>query len=138
MLKKGIDKLLFLTHKFLAFLEAVRLTFDVNDGAVVQDTVQDSGGKGDVGKDLVPLGEGLMGSENGGGLLIASGNQLENRDRINLSVLVFTNGIAAFFLQIRTRFAHQGKIAAHAAEFAVVGHGALKGFGLVGDQLDDC
>ena len=72
---------MFLAHKFLAFLEAVRLTLDVNNGAVMQDTVQDSGGNGDVGKDLVPLGEGLVGSENGGGLLIASGNQLEKQIR---------------------------------------------------------
>ena len=39
---------------FLAFFEAVRLAFDVNNGAVMQDTIQDSGGNGDVGKDLVP------------------------------------------------------------------------------------
>ena len=70
---------MFLAHKFLAFLEAVRLTLDVNNGAVMQDTVQDSGGNGDVGKDLVPLGEGLVGSENGGCLLIASGQQSGNR-----------------------------------------------------------
>ena len=68
-----------MAHKFLAFLEAVRLAFDVNNGAVMQDTIQDSGGNGDVGKDLVPLGEGLIGSEDGGGLLIASGNQLEKQ-----------------------------------------------------------
>ena len=71
--------MLLLAHKFLALFELVRLAFDVNDGAVMQDTIQNGGGNGDVGKDLIPLGEGLIGSEDGGGLLIASGNQLENR-----------------------------------------------------------
>ena len=71
--------MLLLAHKFLSFLETVRLAFDVDYRAMVQDTVQDGGGDGDVGKDLVPLGEGLIGSEDGGGLLIPSGNQLENR-----------------------------------------------------------
>ena len=52
--------MLLLAHKFLAFLETVRLAFDVNNGAVMQDTVQDGGGNSDVGKDLVPLGEGLI------------------------------------------------------------------------------
>ena len=77
MLKKGIDNLLFLAHKFLAFLETIRLAFDVDDSAVMQDTIEDSGGNGDIGKDLVPLGEGLIGREDGGGLLIAACNQLE-------------------------------------------------------------
>ena len=79
LLKKSVHDLLLLAHKFLAFLETVRLAFDVNNGAVVQDTIQDGGGDGDVGKDLVPLGESLIGSKEGGGLLIAPGNQLENR-----------------------------------------------------------
>ncbi len=39
MLKKGIDDLLLLAHKFLTLLEAVRLALDVDDGAVVQDAV---------------------------------------------------------------------------------------------------
>ena len=52
--------MLFLAHKFFAFFQAVRFTFDVDDGAVMQNAVQDSGGDGDVGKDLVPLGEGLV------------------------------------------------------------------------------
>ena len=71
--------MLFLAHKFLAFFEAVRLAFDVDHCAVMQDTIQNSGGDGDVGKDLVPLGESLIGREDGGGLLIASGNQLEKQ-----------------------------------------------------------
>ena len=79
LLKKRVHKLLLLAHKLFAFLEAVRLAFDVNDGAVMQDTIQDGRGNGDVGKDLIPLGEGLIGSEDGGGLLIPPGNQLENK-----------------------------------------------------------
>ena len=77
LVKKGVDKLLFLTHKLLTFLEAIRFALDVNDSAVMQNAVQDSGSNGDVGKNFVPLGEGLIGSEYGGGLLIAACNQLE-------------------------------------------------------------
>ena len=69
--------MLFLAHKFLTFLETVRVAFYVDDGAVVQDTIQDRSGDGDVGKDFIPLGESLVGSKDGGSFLIASGNQLE-------------------------------------------------------------
>ena len=79
MLKKSVNDLLLPAHKLLAFLETVRFAFDVDHGAVMQDTVQDGGGNGDVGKDLVPLGKSLIGSEDGGGLLIAPGNQLEEQ-----------------------------------------------------------
>ncbi len=61
MLKKSVHDLLFLTHKFFAFFQPVRLALDVDNGAVMQDTIQNSGGDGDVGKDLIPLGEGLVG-----------------------------------------------------------------------------
>ena len=79
LLKKSVHDLLFLTHKFLAFFQAVRLTLDVDNSAVMQDTVQDGGGDGDVGKDLVPLGESLVGGKNGGRFLIPSGNELEEQ-----------------------------------------------------------
>ena len=79
MFKKSVYDLLLLAHKFLSFLETVRLALDVDHSAVMQDTLQDSEGNGDVGKDLVPLGEGLVGGEDSGGLLIASGNQLEKQ-----------------------------------------------------------
>ena len=69
--------MLFLAHKFFAFFQAIRLTLDVDNGAVMQYTIQNSGGDGDVGKDLVPLGEGLVGGKNGGRFLIPSGNELE-------------------------------------------------------------
>ena len=44
-------------------------------------TVQDGGCNGDVSEDLVPLGEGLVGSKDGRGLLIAPGDELEEQVR---------------------------------------------------------
>ena len=79
MLEKSVNDLLFLAHKFLAFFKPVGLTLDVNDGAVMQDTIQDGGGDGDVGKNLVPLGERLIRGEYGGGFLIPPGNQLKEQ-----------------------------------------------------------
>ena len=81
MLEKSVNDLLFLAHKFLAFFQSVGLTLDVNNGAVMQDTIQDGGGNGDVGKDFVPLGEGLIRGEYGGGFLIAPGNELKEQVR---------------------------------------------------------
>ena len=43
LLKKSVHNMLFLAHEFLSFFEAVRLAFDVNNGAVMQDTIQDGG-----------------------------------------------------------------------------------------------
>ena len=79
MFKKSVYDLLFLAHKFLAFLQAVRLALDVDHGTMVQNPVQDSGGDGDVGKDLVPLGEGFVGGKNGGRFLVPSGNELKEQ-----------------------------------------------------------
>ena len=62
LLKKGVNDLLFLAYKFLAFLKTIRFALNVNDSAEMQDTIEDSRGNGDVSKDLVPLGEGLIGS----------------------------------------------------------------------------
>ena len=45
--------LLFLFHEFLPFLQAVALALDVDDGAVVENAVEDRGGDGDVGEDFV-------------------------------------------------------------------------------------
>ena len=67
MLKKSIDDLLFLPHKFLAFFEAIGFSLDVNHGTVMQDAVQDRGSNGYIGKDLVPLRECLIGGKDGGG-----------------------------------------------------------------------
>ena len=44
-------------------VQTVRLALDVDDGAVMQDAVQNCGRDGDVGKDLVPPGEGLVGGK---------------------------------------------------------------------------
>ena len=44
---------------------------------MVKDAVEDSGGDGDVSKDLVPLGECFVRGEDGRGLFIASGNELK-------------------------------------------------------------
>ena len=70
MLKKSVHDLLFLAHEFLAFFQPVRLALDVDNGAVMQDTIQDSGGDGGVGKDLIPLGEGLVGGKDSGRFLV--------------------------------------------------------------------
>ena len=61
LFKKRVHDLLLLAHKFFALLQAIRLALDVDHGTMMQNTVQDSGGNGNVGKDLVPLGEGLVG-----------------------------------------------------------------------------
>lgn len=81
MLKKSVHNLLFLAYKFLSPLEAVGLALDVNNGAVMQDAVQDGGGNGDVCKDLVPLEEGLVGGKDGGRLFVPPGNELEEQIR---------------------------------------------------------
>ena len=77
MLKKRVNNLLFLVHEFFLFLQTTRLAFDIDNGAVMQDAVQNGGGDGDVGKDLIPLEEGLVGGKYSGGFLIPSGNQQE-------------------------------------------------------------
>jgi len=52
--------LLFLFHEFLAFLKAIGIAVDVNDGAVIQNTIKDRRGDGNVKKGRVPLGERLV------------------------------------------------------------------------------
>ena len=77
MLEKSVDDLLFLAHEFLAFFQAVRVALDVDNGAMMQYPIQNGGGDGDIGKDLVPLGESFVGGKNGRGFLIPSGNELK-------------------------------------------------------------
>ena len=77
LLKWGIYNLLFLAHKFFVFLQAVRLALDVDHGTMLQNPIQDGGGNRNIGKNLTPPGEGLVGGEDGGGFLIPSGNELE-------------------------------------------------------------
>ena len=45
----------------------------------MQNTVQNGGGDGDVGKDLIPLGEGLVGGKDRGRFFIPPGNELEKQ-----------------------------------------------------------
>ncbi len=45
----------------------------------MQDAIQNCGGDGDVGKDLVPLGKSLVGGKDSGRFLIPPGNQLEEQ-----------------------------------------------------------
>ena len=71
LLEEGIDNVLFLLHVFLSFFESVALAFNIDDSAVMQDTVEDSSGNGDIGEDLVPLGKGFVGSKDRGGFLIS-------------------------------------------------------------------
>ena len=73
--------MLLLFHEFFPFLQAVALALDVNDSAVVENAVEDRGGNGDVGEDLVPLREGLVGGKDGGGLLVPLGDQLKEQVR---------------------------------------------------------
>ena len=77
MHKKSVYELLFLAHKFLAFLQAIRLALYVDHGAVMQDAIQNGEGNGDVGKDLVPLGEGLVGCKDSGRFLVPPDNELK-------------------------------------------------------------
>jgi len=58
-------------HEFLPFLQAAALAPDVDDGAVVENAVEDRRGDGDVAEGFVPLGEGLVGGKDGGGFLIS-------------------------------------------------------------------
>lgn len=63
LLKEGIDNVLFLLHIFFTFFQSVALALDIDDGTVMQNTVEDRRGDGDIGKNLVPLRKGLVGSE---------------------------------------------------------------------------
>ena len=71
--------MLFQAHKFFAFLQAIRLTLDVDHGTMVQNPIQGGRGNRNVGEDLIPLGEGLVGVEDGGSFLIPPGNELEEQ-----------------------------------------------------------
>ena len=55
--------MLLLLHIFFTFFQPVALALDIDDGTVVQNTVEDRRDDGDIGKDLVPLRKGLVGSE---------------------------------------------------------------------------
>ena len=61
------------------FFQAIRLTLGVDNGAVMQYPIQDGGGDSDIGKDLIPLGESLVGGKYCRGLFVSSGNELEKQ-----------------------------------------------------------
>lgn len=69
------NNLLLLPHEFFALFEAIGLALDVDNGAMVENRR----GNGDVCKDLVPMGEGLVGGENRRRPLIASGDELKEQ-----------------------------------------------------------
>ena len=71
--------MLLLFHEFLPFLQAVALALDVYDSAVVENAVEDRGGDGDVGKDLVPLRKSFVAGKDCGDLLIPPGNELKEQ-----------------------------------------------------------
>lgn len=79
LLEEGIDNVLFLIHVFLSFFEPVALAFDIDDSTVLQNTGKDSRGDGDIGEDLVPLGKGLVGGKDCGGILVSSGDALKEQ-----------------------------------------------------------
>jgi hypothetical protein len=56
---------------------AVAVAADVDDVAVVQEAVDQGGGHDVVAEDLAPLLEALVGGEDGGGVLVAAGHELE-------------------------------------------------------------
>lgn len=66
LLKGGIDDVLLLPYKLLALFEAITLALDVDDSGVMGYSVEDSQSNGDVGEDLVPLRESLVGGKNSG------------------------------------------------------------------------
>ena len=77
LLKKRVNNLLFLVHEFFLFLQTARLAFDIDNGAVMQDAVQDDGDDSDIAKGIVPMEKSLVGGKYSGGFLIPSGNQQE-------------------------------------------------------------
>ena len=58
--KQGIGNLDFLLHVLFTLLDPVALALNVDNSAMVQHAVKDSGSNGDVSEDVVPLGEGLV------------------------------------------------------------------------------
>ncbi len=103
LLEKGIDDVLLLLHVLFALFQPVALTLDVDDGAMMEHTVEDSGGDGDVGKDFVPLRKSFVRGEDCRDLLIPSGDELKEQvrslnihreiaDLVDDEQLVFTQG----------------------------------------------
>ena len=52
LLEQCVHNLLFLLHILLSFLESVALALDVDDGTVMQDTIENGQGNSHIGKHL--------------------------------------------------------------------------------------
>jgi hypothetical protein len=63
------------------FLEPVGLPADRDDGAVMQEPIEDSGGDDGVAEDFSPIADGPVGCDEDGALLIAAGDELEEEMR---------------------------------------------------------
>jgi len=63
------------------FAHAVRIALDVDDGGAVEKAVEGGGGHdGVAGEDLAPVGEGLVGGDDGGEVLfVAHADDLEEQ-----------------------------------------------------------
>jgi len=77
--EEGIGDVLLLLHKLLTLLETVALALDVDDRAMMQDAVKYGGSDGDVGEDVIPLGEGLVRGKNSGDLLVTPSDELKEQ-----------------------------------------------------------
>ena len=55
----------------------LKLALDVDDGAVMKHTVKYGGSNGDIGKDLIPLGKGFVGSEDSRSLFVSFSDKLK-------------------------------------------------------------
>ena len=92
LLEESVDYLLLLFHILFAFFEAVALTLDVDDSAMVQYAIKNGGSNGDIGENLIPLGKGLVGCKDGGCFLVSLSDELKEQ----------VSSIPYFFLTFET------------------------------------
>lgn len=77
--KQGVDNVLLLFHIFFTLFQPITLALNVDDGAVMKHTIKDGRGNCHIGKNLVPLREGLVGGKDGGHLLVAPCDELKEQ-----------------------------------------------------------
>jgi hypothetical protein len=77
--------------------ESVAVALDVDNLAVVQQPVEDSGGDYGIPEELLPIGEALVGGDDGGTALVAVGDELEEQIRFPA-----VDGQVAFLVDHRT------------------------------------
>jgi hypothetical protein len=78
----------------LVFLEPVAVALEVDDVSVVDDSVDQGRGDGQVSEDVAPAGEWEVGRQDHGGVFVAAGDELEERVRgvlFNRDVADFIN-----------------------------------------------